>query len=190
MRKICFALAALLVSSTAQADGELDKILSQFDKDRLANFDKTRSEALSEGLRGAPADVEILTGALDGKPMPMDSGFDMTGTWKCRVIKVGGLLPLTPYGWFKCRVTDDGSGWSLEKISGSQRLTGRFFTETGTRLVFVGAGHVNNDPARKYGSDPKEDQVAVVTRLGDNKIVLEFPAPQYESKLDILLMER
>ena len=57
MRKICFALAALLVSSTAQADGELDKILSQFDKDRLANFDKTRSEALSEGLRGAPADV-------------------------------------------------------------------------------------------------------------------------------------
>lgn len=190
MRKICLILATLLFSGTAHADGELDKILTQFDKERLANFDKTRSEALSEGLRGEPADVEILTSALGGKPMPIAAGFDMTGNWKCRVIKVGGLLPLTPYGWFKCRVTDDGAGWFLEKVSGSQRVTGRFFTESDTRLVFVGAGHVNNDPPRKYGDDPKQDQLAVVTRLGENKIVLEFPAPQYESKLDILLMVR
>jgi hypothetical protein len=190
MRKISLMLAILILPATAQADGALDKILSPFDKNRLADFEKTRSEALSEGLRGAPGDVEILTKALDGEPMPIASGFDMTGNWKCRVIKVGGLLPLTPYGWFKCRVTDDGSGWYLEKISGSQRLTGRFYTGSDTRLVFVGAGHVNNDPPRRYGDDPKEDQVAIATRLGDNRIVLEFPAPQYESKLDVLLMER
>lgn len=190
MRKICLALASLLVSVSAHADGELDKILSTFDKERLANFDKTRSEALSEGLRGAPEEVEILTNALDGKPMTIASGFDLTGNWKCRVIKVGGLLPLTPYGWFKCRVSDDGSGWYLEKVSGSQRVTGRFYTESETRLVFVGAGHVNNDPPRKYGDDPEENQVAVVTRLGPDKVVLEFPAPQYESKLDVLLLQR
>jgi hypothetical protein len=190
MRKISFLVAALMLSTSAMADGELDRILTQFDKDRLANFDKTRSEALSEGLRGDPGDVDILTKALEGKPMPITSGFDMTGNWKCRVIKVGGTLPLTPYGWFKCRVSDEGSGWFLEKISGSQRLTGRFFTESKTRLVFVGAGHVNNDPPRTYGDDPKEDQVAVVTRLGEDKMVLEFPAPQYESKLDVLLLQR
>lgn len=190
MRKISLIIAALLLSTPAVADGVLDKILTQFDKDRLANFDKTRSEALSEGLRGEPEDVEILTKALDGEPMPIASGFDMTGSWKCRVIKVGGTLPLTPYGWFKCRVSDDGSGWYLEKISGSQRLTGRFYTESDTKLIFVGAGHVNDDPPRKYGDNPKEDQVAVVTRRGKNKVLLEFPAPQYESKHDILLMER
>lgn len=190
MRKISFILAALLLSTPAVADGVLDKILTQFDKDRLANFDKTRSEALSEGLRGDPEDVEILTKALDGEPMPIASGFDLTGSWKCRVIKVGGTLPLTPYGWFKCRVSDDGSGWYLEKISGSQRLTGRFYTESDTKLIFVGAGHVNDDPPRKYGVDAKEDQVAVVSRRGEKKVVLEFPAPHYESKHDILLMER
>jgi hypothetical protein len=190
MRKISLVLAVLLLSTPAGADGVLDKILSQFDKDRLANFEKTRSQALSEGLRGEPEDIEILTNALKGEPMPIASGFDMTGNWKCRVIKVGGTLPLTPYGWFKCRVSDDGSGWYLEKISGSQRLTGRFYTESDTRLVFVGAGHVNDDPPRKYGDNPKEDQVAIATRLGNEKIVLEFPAPQYESRLDILLMER
>jgi len=190
MRKTLLVLATFLLSATAHADGELDKILTQFDKDRLANFEKTRSEALSEGLRGAPEDVELLLKVLDGKPMPIASGFDMTGDWKCRVIKVGGLLPLTPYGWFKCKITDDGAGWYLEKVSGSQRVTGRFYTESDTRLVFVGAGHVNNDPPRKYRDDPKEDQVAVVTRLGKNKVVLEFPEPQYESKLDILVLER
>jgi Domain of unknown function (DUF4893) len=190
MRKISLFIAALFVSTAAGADGVLDKILTQFDKDRLANFDKTRSEALSEGLRGDAQDVEILTKALDGEPMPIASGFDLTGSWKCRVIKVGGTLPLTPYGWFNCRITDDGSGWYLEKISGSQRLTGRFFTESDTRLIFVGAGHVNDDPPRKYGDDPKEDQVAVVTRRGKNKVLLEFPAPQYESKLDVLQLQR
>lgn len=190
MRKILFLIAAMLVSSPSFADGELNRILAPFDKDRLASFDKTRSEALSEGLRGDPGDINILTKALEGKPLPIASGFDMTGQWKCRVIKVGGTLPLTPYGWFKCRVTDDGSGWFLEKTSGSQRLSGRFYTESDTRLIFVGAGQVNNDPPRKYGDDPKENQVAVATRLGKNKIVLEFPAPQYESKLDILLLER
>ena len=92
--------------------------------------------------------------------------------------------------WFKCRVTDDGSGWFLEKTTGSQRLSGRFYTQSDTKLVFVGAGHVNNDPQRKYGQDPQEDQVAIATRLGKSKVVLEFPAPQYESKLDVLLLER
>jgi hypothetical protein len=190
MRKISLLLTALMLSTPAIADASLDKILTQFDKDRLANFNKTRSEALSEGLRGAPADVEILTSALSGKPMTIASGFDMTGNWKCRVIKVGGTLPLTPYGWFKCKVSNDRAGWFLEKVSGSQRLTGRFYTASDTRLVFLGAGHVNNDPPRKYGDDTKEDQVAVVTRLGENKVLLEFPAPHYESKLDILLLQR
>ncbi|MGB8817036.1 MAG: DUF4893 domain-containing protein [Rhizobiaceae bacterium] len=190
MRKILVFFLALSAAAPAMADGVLDKILSQFDKDRLANFDKTRSEALSEGLRGDAADVDILTKALDGKQMPISKEFDMTGNWKCRVIKVGGTLPLTPYGWFKCRVTDDGSGWFLEKTTGSQRLSGRFYTQSGTKLVFVGAGHVNDDPPRKYGQDPQQDQVAIATRLAENKIVLEFPAPQYESKLDVLVMER
>ena len=53
----------------------------------------------------------------------------MTGNWQCRTIKAGGISPLVVYDWFKCRVTDDGSGWMLEKISGSQRTKGRFFTD-------------------------------------------------------------
>ncbi len=192
MRKTLLSLLfTLVLAAPAKADGELDKLLSAFDKDRLANFEKTEAEALAEGLRGGTAEeVDILTSALAGKKLSVSGDFDPIGNWKCRVIKVGGGLPITPYNWFKCRLTDDGAGWFVEKISGSQRLTGRLYTKSDTELVFVGAGHVNDDPARNYGENPKEDQVAIVTRRGKDKLVLEFPAPQYESKLDVLVMER
>lgn len=192
MRKTLFSLLfTVSLVAPCNADGVLDKLLSPFDRDRLANFEKTEAEALAEGLRGGTAEeVDILTSALAGEKLSMSGNFDPIGNWKCRVIKVGGSLPITPYNWFKCSITDDGVGWFVTKISGSQRLTGRFYTKSDTELVFVGAGHVNDDPARKYGEDPKEDQVAIVTRRGKDKLVFEFPAPQYESKLDVLVMER
>lgn len=193
MRKILFALLATAsVLSPALADGSLDKLLSDFDKARLADFEKTEAAALAQGLRGgSPEEVGILTNALTGERLPVEGDFDAVGNWKCRVIKVGGdILPLVPYGWFKCRIRDDGAGWFVEKISGSQRFTGRLYTKSATEMVFVGAGHVNDDPPRKYGEDPQQDQVAIVTRRAKNKLVFEFPAPQFESALDVLVMER
>lgn len=192
MRKILFSiLFSVSMSVPALADGTLDKLLSPFDKQRLENFEKTEAEALAEGLRGGTAEeIDILTKALAGEKLPLSGDFDPIGNWKCRVIKVGGGLPITPYNWFKCRISDDGAGWFVEKISGSQRLTGRLYTQSDTELVFVGAGHVNDDPPRKYGQDPQQDQVAIVTRRAKDKLVFEFPAPQFESKLDVLLMER
>jgi Domain of unknown function (DUF4893) len=193
MRKVqALLFSILLFTAPALADGALDKIISPFDKERLANFQKTEAEAMSEALRGDPADVEILTAALSGKPLPLNGDFDPIGKWRCRVIKAGGDpgLPLVVYGWFKCRISNDGSGWFVEKISGSQRLTGRLYTRSASELVFLGAGHVNDDPPRKYGGDPKEDQVAIVTRRAKDRLVFEFPAPQVESKLDVMVMER
>ena len=192
MRKTVFlVLVSFLMSTPTFADGELDKILSRDDKQRLDDFPKTEAAALAEGLHGGtPDQIDILTNALSGKALPLNDDFDATGNWKCRVVKVGGSLPITPYNWFKCRISDDGAGWFVEKISGSQRLSGRLYTQSDSELVFVGAGHVNNDPPRNYGDDPEQNQVAIVTRRGENKLVFEFPAPKFESNLDILLMER
>ncbi len=185
------ALLILLAASPALADGDLDRLISKPDKARLADFKKTEAEALAEAKAGgSAADLKVLAKALSGKLLPTQGDFDAIGKWRCRVIKVGGLLPLTVYANFKCKITDDGSGWYLEKTSGSQRVTGRFYTNSSTEMTFLGAGHVNNDPPRKYGQDRQQDQVAIVTRRGKNKLVLEFPAPKFESKLDILVLER
>lgn len=191
MRKILFSLFALAASATlAQADGALPKLLTAFDKDRLDKADATAAAALAEARAGGSReDVAVLDAALSGAPLPIAS-YDAAGNWKCRTIKAGGSLPLTVYPWFACRITDDGAGMRLEKLTGSQRTSGAFYTLSDTRLAYLGAGYVNGEAPRKYGQDPKENQVAVVERRGKNKLVLLFPAPQYESKLDVLVLER
>jgi len=175
----------------AQADGEMDKRLTAFDKDRLARFDAIMAEALAEARAGGAAeDVRLLEDTLAGAPLPMAEGYDPTGEWKCRTIKAGGGLPLVVYGWFKCRISDDGSGWMLQKLTGSQRTSGSFYTLSDTRLAYLGAGHYGDEKPRRYGEDPRQDQVAIAERRAKDRIILLFPAPQFESKLDVLVLER
>ncbi|MFN0191693.1 MAG: DUF4893 domain-containing protein [Aestuariivirga sp.] len=192
MKNPLVAIFALLSTALpAWADGELNKLISAFDKDRLARFEAIRREALTEARAGGnAADLKVLESVLSGQPLPMSGSFDPTGNWRCRNVKVGGLLPLVVYPWFQCSITGDDSGWFLRKTTGSQMTQGRFYTESDTRLVYLGAGHVRGDNPRKYGEALQEDQVAIVERLAENRLVLQFPAPYYESKFDLLVMER
>jgi hypothetical protein len=65
-----------------------------------------------------------------------------------------------------------------------------FYTLSATRLAYLGAGYYAGEEARRYGEDAKQDQAAVAERRGENRIVIMFPAPQFESKLDVLVLER
>jgi Domain of unknown function (DUF4893) len=71
-------------------------------------------------------DVAVLQSVLDGKPLPLAAGYDLTGKWSCRTLKLGGALLLIAYPHFKCLITDDGAGWTLQKLTDSQRTEGRF----------------------------------------------------------------
>lgn len=192
MKTILIALFVTLAGATlSHADGALDKRLTAFDKDRLARFDAIVAEALAEARSGGSReDVQVLEAALSGSALPLPEGFDPTGDWRCRTIKAGGGLPLTVYSWFKCRILDDGAGWMLEKLTGSQRTKGMFYTLSANRLAYAGAGYVADEKPRSYGADAQSNQVAIAERRAENRIILMFPAPQYESKLDILVLER
>ena len=189
----CGAIALMIMaaSATAHADGEIDKLMTAADKQRLASFDKTRAEAIAEAKKGgAPEDVATLEKILAGKDLAFSESFDFTGNWRCRTVKLGGNLPLTVYGWFKCRVSDDGSGWKLEKLTGSQRTSGAFYSDSDKRLTYIGAAHYADEKPKRYASDPDRDQVAYVLRPDEKRVRLEFPSPKYESTLDILELER
>ena len=192
MRNLLVTLLFMLaVSPQAHADGVLDSRLTPSDKQRLADFDATLTEALAAARAGgAPEDVKLLDEALAGDPLPLAEGYDAEGNWRCRTIKAGGQLPLTVYPWFKCRISDDGAGWKLEKISGSQRTAGRFYTLSATRLAYLGAGHYHYEDPRSYGAEAERDQVAIAERRAQNRIILLFPAPKLESRLDVLVLER
>ena len=187
----CFVIAMIAGSMMASADGEIDKLMTAADKARLADYDKTRAEAIAEARKGGTAqDVAILDAILAGKALAFSQDFDFTGNWQCRTVKLGGSPALTVYGWFKCRVTDDGSGWRLEKLTGSQRTAGAFYTDSDTRLIYIGALHYGDEKPKRYASDADRDQVAYVLRPDEKRVRLEFPSPKYESKLDIIELTR
>lgn len=191
MRLVSAITGLVLVAATpAYATGEIESLITDADRARLEAFEATKAEAVGEARAGGSADdLFVLEQILDRPQMSFD-GFDLTGEWECRTIKVGGLSSLVVYSWFRCRVTDDGSGWRLEKLSGSQRTTGRFFDESETTLTYLGSFYIAGDEPPAYGSGPDSDQVGRAFHGGDNQWRIEFPAPRFESKLDILEFRR
>jgi len=110
----CLAIALIAGGAIAHADGEIDKLMTAADKARLASYDKIRAEAIEEARKGGTKeDIATLDAILAGQPLSFSEDFDLTGNWQCRTLKLAGNPALTVYGWFKCRVSDDGSGWKL-----------------------------------------------------------------------------
>lgn len=189
--RTCFLAALLaLAAAPALADGVADKIMTAADKARLHDYGTARATAIAEAKAGgAPGDISTLDTMLV-KPLVSFSDLDMTGNWQCRTIKAGGLGPLVVYGWFKCKVSDDRSGWMLEKLSGSQRTKGRFYTDGDRRLVYLGSFFVAGDLVKPYGSGPEGDQVGYAFRTGPAEWRIELPSPYFESKLDVMEFRR
>lgn len=188
------ALFALLIFASsvapALADGEFDKLITAADRQRMEKYDQTRAEALNEArIGGSAEEIRTLNAVVDAPPQSW-AGFDMTGKWQCRTIKTGGSVPVVVYDWFKCKVTDDGSGWTLEKVSGSQRTKGRFFDAGDTKLTYLGSFFIAGEKIMPYGSGPDSDQFAYAYRIGPKSFRMEFPAPRYESKMDIIEFKR
>ncbi len=189
---LLLVLPVLLASGSAFADGEVQKLMTPADKARLGSYGETRRKALETARSGDAdaADLKVLDAVLS-RPIVAFSDKDLTGNWQCRSIKVGGHFGvLVIYDWFRCRVSDDGSGWALEKLTGSQRTKGRFYDDSARRAIYLGSFFVEGDPVKPYGSGPKTDQVGYAFRTGDLAWRIEFPAPYYESALDILEFRR
>lgn len=159
-RLLLAALCLIGFALPAYADGELQKLITAADKARLDKYGETRKAALEEAKAGDPAEVKQLD-ALVAKPLVAFSDKDLTGNWKCRTIKAGGLSPLVIYGWFKCKVTEDGSGWRLQKISGSQRTTGRFFDDGEKRAIYLGSFSVKTTRPSPMAAAPKATKWAM-----------------------------
>lgn len=192
MNRKSIVACLLLVAGAlpALADGAVDKIMTPADKERLAKYGTVRAEAIAEARAGgAPADLAVLDAILVAPQIPF-AGLDMTGNWQCRTTKVGGLGALVVYGWFKCKASDDGSGWLLEKTSGSQRTKGRFYDDTERRLIYLGSFFVSGEAPKPYGSGPESDQVGYAFRTAERSWRIEMPSPYYESKLDIMEFRR
>ena len=196
MKTIITLVAGLAASTTFAQDIALrpdDAVrLDQFD----AHFGLATRQALAEGT---PADVATLTAALQGRAR----GINPAGDWLCRTIKMGGGVPLVVYRNFQCRITENGDGsFTLEKLTGSQRMRGTFAATEEGRLVYAGVGYVGDAPAVDYADFPDEtasgwvDPGQTVPQVGVFEITetdaarLMLPDPILESDFDLLVLSR
>ncbi|ONG55801.1 hypothetical protein BKE38_08425 [Pseudoroseomonas deserti] len=184
------ALASALAAAPALADGRFPNGLTPIDQARLARFETSRQAAIGIARSGGDAgDVAVLDQVLQGEATAQPPAA-LAGDWRCRLIKLGGILPLTLYGDFRCRITDDAAGLRIQKVSGSQRLAGTLFDTGSARLGYAGAGVAGAGQPPRYGAEQESNQVGYLVPLGPQRLRLEMPAPARESDFDILELRR
>ncbi len=190
--KFAIVLAACAFATAAQA-GWQDQA-SAFDQQRLSKLDESRAKGLAEAASGG--DMKAVHEALDPQPYPVPPGA-LTGIWRCRTMKLGGMAPSVVYGWFKCRITDNKDGLFLEKLTGTQRMNGVLYDDS-RGFVYLGATSAMHEPPHAYpgngasagASATPDDQIGLLTASSANEARVEFPYPVQELTFDILELRR
>ena len=121
--------------------------LTEFDRTRLQNYAHWRRTGLQQALSPDPATQDaqnVLRSLTDARTLSIIRN-SLAGRYRCRTIKVGGLLALTIYGWFTCVISVDGARLVFRKVNGSQRTTGRLYRRDQTSMVYAGAAHYGYD---------------------------------------------
>ena len=194
-RKISLTLALVLGATPAFA-GWRDEA-SPADIDRLVQLPQIRAAAIDDAQHGQGlGDRRVLPTVMvpQGRAIPLRA---LMGNWRCRQIKLGRMSSYMVYDqWFSCNIRPINGGLQLQKMNGSQRFVGLLFPENGA-WVYLGASSVKGEPWHSYsGRAPSigaqvtpDDQIGLLTGIGDNHLRLEIPAAQ-ESLLDIVEFAR
>jgi len=159
--------------------------ITPFDGDRMTGFDAARIRGLAEALvSDSAADREIVSTLFASGNAPIAAMPD--GAYRCRTIKLGGLLPLTAYDFFQCRISDQGT--RIEKLTGSQRFSGDLLPSDGGGLFYWGALHYGDEVPMTYGADAERDQVGCLYKANGKPVRyrLELPFPRFESTHDVI----
>lgn len=162
------------------------------DSSKLGNLDISRTRGLGAALRSdSQDDRAVVAGLFDPGTSYVNPAL-LTGRYRCRTIKLGGLLPLVVYQWFTCEIEKDGSQFTIRKLTGSQNFAGTL-VKAGPGFAYKGAGFYGwEGPGRIYGADEEQDQVgclSAVTKQTDH-FILELPFPQVESFHDVIELQK
>ncbi len=160
--------------------------LSAYDVFRLEHLTSSRTRGLAGAANaGSAVDRAVVAGLFEAGLAPLASV--AVGHYRCRTIKMGGPVPLTIYDWFECEITALGAGFRIEKLTGSQRLSGTL-TPAGDGLAYRGALHYREEAPRPYEGVSERDQVGCLVRQFEDggSLILELPYPRFESAHDVL----
>jgi hypothetical protein len=167
------------------------QVATASDRKRLRDWRSSFTAALDSARKaGHAADIAREGALLD--PDAAIGGMSIpSGTYRCRVIKVGakteGLLDYVSYPPFTCRLSQDRELQRFDKLTGSQRQVGLLFPGDSKRPLFLGTLVLGDESrALQYGQDETRDVAGYVERIGPNRWRLVMPAPHFESQLDVM----
>jgi hypothetical protein len=167
------------------------------DIDRLVQLPQIREQALQDAQNGeGRGDARVISRVMgpESRAIPEHA---LVGSWRCRQIKLGRMASYMVYdAWFSCAIRPMNGRLMLQKMNGSQRFMGYLYPENGA-WVYLGASSARNEPYHEYsGRSPSvgaevtpDDQIGLLTGIGDNHLRLEIPAIQ-ESLLDVVEFSR
>jgi len=190
--KLVLATVFALVCSSAIAgscvpDG-LD--LSIRDVTRLSQLKDTRTRGMASAMLGENSSERELVSTLFSMGLGVPKTV-ISGNYKCRTIKMGGISALVTYGFFDCRISTNENEFRIEKLTGSQRFTGRLVVQD-AGVSYQGASHYGYEEPRDYVGNSDRDQVGCFYEsLGKpGSLLLELPAPFFESVHDVIELVR
>ncbi|MBI3678228.1 MAG: DUF4893 domain-containing protein [Proteobacteria bacterium] len=190
-------VAGALFISVAAAEAGWQDAATPFDVKRLSQLDESRSKGLSELSSGQVSGDAAAMREIASAPAQNISASELTGSWRCRTMKLGGVVSVS-YAWFNCRISGHGGRLYFEKTSGSQRISGYLYPGDGGGFVLLGAWTVKGEPKRVYsGSNPgygaestPDDAIGLLSGLGGSHAKIEFPYPVQESTFDVMELKR
>lgn len=161
------------------------RIASAADQQRLANVSGAWAAGLADARKGGFTtglrdDAELMkSNAALARPAPTP------GSYRCRLVKLGGKPAFEKFKPFFCYVEVDGNLLTIVKQTGSQRPAGRLWEDDDpTRLIFLGSLALGDQEAPlAYGDNRKRDMAGILERTGPFRWRLVIPWPQDGSKL-------
>jgi len=191
MRHALLALAAtvllVLPQTVAACEPDASLGLSERDDRRLAGLIASRTEGLAAALLEPEAATRQTVAALYRGGLESVEATAAVGDYRCRTIKLGGILPAVVYGYFECSISEGADGLDIVKTTGSQRFSGRLIA-SGASLAYVGALNYSDEGPMAYQGASERDQVGCLWRNATDgeTLVLELPSPQFESFHDVI----
>lgn len=160
-------------------------IASAADQQRLANVSGAWAAGLADARKAGFAtalrdDAELVkSNAALARPAPTP------GSYRCRLVKLGGKPAFEKFKPFFCYVEVDGNLLTIVKQTGSQRPAGRLWEDDNpTRLIFLGSLALGDEETPlAYGDNPKRDMAGILERTGPFRWRLVIPWPLDGSKL-------
>lgn len=173
------------------ANADWRQMATAEDRDRLRQWRKSWQagiEAARKSGHGRDIDAE---GALLDPDRAIDGAVPPTGSYRCRVFKLGAdgtaMRDFTAYPAVNCRIATNGAISSFYKIDGAQRPSGMIFHDSSSRAVFLGTMMLGDETRTvDYGRDPKRNMVGFVERVDLNRWRLVIPSPPFESMVDVI----